>query len=66
VSVTDSEGGRHAYEVIGGAQVAKDRFPVEHVFGGASRPVLVLVTCGGDYDPDEGYSDNVLLYARAA
>ena len=66
LSVTDSDGHEHPYEVVGAAQVEKDRFPVDHVFGGARRPVLVLVTCGGDYDPDDGYSDNVLLYARAA
>ena len=66
VSVTDSEGAVHAYEVVGGAQVAKDNFPAREVFGGAKQPVLVLVTCGGEYEPGEGYSDNVLLYARAA
>jgi hypothetical protein len=36
------------------------------VYGDADAPVLVLVTCGGDYDPERGYSDNVLVYARAA
>ena len=32
------------------AQVRKDRFPTEEVYGGSARPVLVLVTCGGPYD----------------
>ena len=44
----------------------KDRFPTAEVYGGASRPVLVLVTCGGPYTEGRGYRDNVLLYARAA
>ena len=66
VAVTDRRGGVHRYRVVGGAQVAKDRFPARHVYGAADAPVLVLITCGGDYDPDSGYEDNVLLYARAA
>jgi hypothetical protein len=66
IAVTDARGEVHDYEVVGGAQVPKDDFPAEQVFGGAGRPVLVLITCGGDYEPGEGYSDNVLLYARAA
>ena len=66
VSVTDRRGHVHRYRVVGGAQVAKDRFPARYVYGAADAPVLVLITCGGDYDPDSGYEDNLLLYARAA
>lgn len=66
VSVTDRRGGRHRYRVVGGAQVSKRRFPAEYVYGPADAPVLVLITCGGDWDPKTGYEDNVLLYARAA
>ena len=66
VAVTDRLGEVHRYRVVGGAQVAKDRFPARYVYGSANAPVLVLITCGGDYDPDSGYEDNVLLYARAA
>ena len=66
VSVTDRRGGLHRYRVVGGAQVRKDRFPAKYVYGSADAPVLVLITCGGDFHPDTGYEDNVLLYARAA
>jgi hypothetical protein len=66
VSVIDRRGGVHRYRVVGGAQVRKDRFPARYVYGSADAPVLVLITCGGDYDPQTGYEDNVLLYARAA
>lgn len=66
VSVTDRRGGVHGYRVVGGAQVSKNRFPAKYVYGPAKAPVLVLITCGGDYDPESGYEDNVLLYAQAS
>jgi hypothetical protein len=66
ISILDRRGDVHRYNVVGGAEVAKRRFPAEYVYGHADAPVLVLITCGGDYDPGSGYRDNVLLYARAA
>lgn len=66
VRITDRRGEVHAYEVVGRAQVRKDRFPTSEVYGGASSPVLVIVTCGGPYTEGRGYRDNVLLYARAS
>lgn len=66
LAVTDRRGDVHRYNVVGGAEVRKDRFPVDSVYGGADRPVLVLVTCGGPFVQGRGYRDNVLLYARAA
>ncbi len=64
VSVTDRRGDVWDYKVVGAAQVRKDRFPVEEVYGGSARPVLVLITCGGPFTEGEGYRDNVLVYAR--
>ena len=64
VRITDRRGDVYSYEVVGRAQVRKDRFPTAEVYGAASRPVLVLVTCGGPYTEGRGYRDNVLLYAR--
>lgn len=66
ISVTDERGARHRYLVTGTAQVRKEQFPADEVYGASSRPVLVLVTCGGPFVKGEGYRDNVLLYARAA
>jgi hypothetical protein len=65
VEITDRRGEVHAYSVVGATRVRKDAFPSAHVYGGAARSVLVLVTCGGPYDPESGYRDNVLVYARA-
>lgn len=64
VSVTDRRGDVWDYNVVGAAQVRKDRFPAEEVYGGSQRPVLVLITCGGPFTEGEGYRDNVLVYAR--
>ena len=65
ISILDRRGDVHRYNVVGGSQVAKRAFPSEYVYGSASAPVLILITCGGPYDPGRGYRDNVLLYARA-
>ena len=66
ISVIDQRGELHGFRVVGTAQVHKDRFPAEQVYGAASAPVLVLVTCGGEWlGKERGYRDNILLYARA-
>ena len=64
VSVTDRRGHVWSYNVVGAAQVRKDRLPADEVYGGSARPVLVLITCGGPFTQSEGYRDNVLVYAR--
>jgi sortase family protein len=64
VSVTDARGGEHRFQVVGKAQVPKATFPSAAVYGASSRPVLVLITCGGPYSEGSGYRDNVIVYAR--
>jgi LPXTG-site transpeptidase (sortase) family protein len=67
ILVRDHAGRTHRYAVVGVTRVRKADFPTADVYGPASRPVLVLVTCGGPYDESIGhYRDNVLVYARAA
>jgi hypothetical protein len=65
VSVTDASGAVHRFKVVGKAEVTKATFPSAAVYGPSDSPVLVLITCGGPYDPATGYRDNVLVYARA-
>jgi sortase (surface protein transpeptidase) len=65
VSVRDEAGAVHRFKVVGKAQVSKATFPSAAVYGPSSSPVLVLITCGGPYDPATGYRDNVIVYARA-
>jgi sortase (surface protein transpeptidase) len=65
IVIRDEAGAVHDYEVVGKTQVAKSAFPASEVYGPSKNPVLVLVTCGGYYEPGIGYSDNVIVYARA-
>jgi sortase (surface protein transpeptidase) len=65
VSITDDAGAVHRFKVIGKAEVTKATFPSAAVYGPSPSPVLVLITCGGPYDPATGYRDNVIVYARA-
>lgn len=65
IVVRDAEGGVHSYRVVGKTQVPKASFPAESVYGPSKRPVLVLITCAGVWEPETGYSDNVIVYARA-
>lgn len=65
IVVVDEDEGVHRFEVTGKLQVPKDEFPADAVYGGSERPVLVLVTCGGDYVEGSGYTDNVVIFARA-
>jgi hypothetical protein len=64
IVVRDSTHHIHRYEVVGKLQVEKTQFPAAAVYGPSERPVLVLITCGGIYVPGEGYSSNVIVYAR--
>jgi sortase (surface protein transpeptidase) len=65
ISIRDASGDLHRFEVVGKAQVTKATFPSGAVYGPSDRPVLVLITCGGPYDPATGYRDNVIVYARS-
>jgi len=65
ISIRDQAGATHRFEIVGKAEMEKSKFPTGAVYGGADRPVLILVTCGGPYTPGVGYRDNVLVYARA-
>ncbi len=66
IYVHDRAGEFHGYSVVGVTRVEKAAFPTKDVYGPATRPVLVLITCGGPYDAARGhYRDNVLVYARA-
>ncbi len=44
-------------------QYAKDEFPTARVYRPVDRPVLRLITCGGEYDADsDTYTANVVAY----
>ncbi len=43
----------------------KESFPTQAVYGPTPDAELRLITCGGTYDRDSGYADNVVVLARA-
>lgn len=66
VWVVDQHGQETKFVVQRVEQHARDDFPTEAVYGSTKQPTLRLLTCGGDYDPDEGYEDNYVVFATAA
>lgn len=65
ITVELSDGGTVRFEVSSVERHAKDQFPTEAVYGPQPDPQLRLITCGGTYT-DDGYEDNVIVYARLA
>ncbi|MGF1662201.1 MAG: class F sortase [Kineosporiaceae bacterium] len=64
VEVTASDGTVHAYEVAGREAIVKEALPVDEVFARDGRPLLVLVTCGGEYIPElRSHRDNIVVTA---
>lgn len=66
VAVRLSDGTVAHFEVIRVASYANEDFPAREVYAGNNdRPVLNLVTCGGEYDRAAGgYQSNVVVYTR--
>lgn len=45
-------------------QVAKSALPTKRIWAPSKRPVLRLITCGGEFDPaTHSYLDNIIVYA---
>jgi hypothetical protein len=65
VTVTTSRGVRHDYVVRRVQRFDRQRLP-EEVFGRSGPELLRLVTCGGAYDPDRGYEQNLVVTAVPA
>ena len=65
LTITDRAGAPHTFRVLRTLEVAKASFPAEEVYGSSRRPSLALITCGGEFDPETGYENNVIVFARA-
>lgn len=64
IEVVDSDGEVALYETDDIQVHPRDDFPTFEVFGNAREDVLRLVTCTGDFDPDDGsYTDNLIVFA---
>jgi sortase (surface protein transpeptidase) len=53
------------YQVVSMLTYSKTQLPPS-LFAAAGPPRLVLITCGGDYTPGQGYADNVVVTAQPA
>jgi hypothetical protein len=42
----------------------KDAFPTREVYGSTDRAELRLITCSGQYDDEEGYLSNTVVFAH--
>jgi Sortase domain len=65
VSVVDAAGVRHEYRVISVERISKAEVPLDRVFRKDGAPVVVLVTCGGEFDRQaDSYKDNYIVTAE--
>lgn len=65
IAIVDAEGARHVYRVTTVEKISKEVVPWGEYFSTAGAPRLVLVTCGGEYDPAVGsYEDNYIVTAE--
>lgn len=47
------------------AEVGREAFPTDKIYGETSSPELRILSCGGEYDEEtRQYADNVIVYAR--
>ena len=64
VEVTDAAGSVHRYSVESVTYYPKADLPVDDLFARSGTRALVLITCGGAFDPTSGrYADNVVAIA---
>ncbi|MET0459666.1 MAG: class F sortase [Ilumatobacteraceae bacterium] len=59
-----ADGAIRTYQVIERAQYPKQELPVDRIWTATGPETLVLITCGGAFNPDiRRYADNVVVYA---
>lgn len=65
ITVADAEGLRHEYQVSTVDQLNKESLDLSGYFSRDGAPQLVLITCGGEWNPARNsYDDNVIVTAR--
>jgi LPXTG-site transpeptidase (sortase) family protein len=64
ILVEMADGRRLGFIVTETAQFSKEDLPLDRIFAKDGQPVLVLITCGGDFNRElRDYSDNVVAFA---
>ncbi|MFJ5832606.1 class F sortase [Streptomyces sp. NPDC093089] len=64
VEIARRDGRTAVFSVYGVEVVPKDAFPAARVYGDSGRPELRLITCGGAFTEESGYTGNVVVSAR--
>lgn len=60
-----SDGSTKRFEAVEVTQYDKYELPQDRVWGREGESSLVLITCGGDFNPNlRSYEDNIVVYAR--
>ncbi len=62
ISVELDDRSQAVFEVREAVLYDRDEFPSKEVYRTHGKPGLNLLTCGGSYDKDGGYSGNVVVY----
>ena len=67
IAVDAADGSTTEFRVLRLATYANESFPADQVYAapGPGR-LLNLVTCGGVFDPEDGYQANLVVYTRQA
>ena len=64
VDVIAHDGTTRVYEVVERAIYDKDELPTDRIWRTTGDETLVLITCGGSYNPDiRRYRQNIVVYA---
>lgn len=64
LEIETAEGATRTYQVVERAMYRKDELPADRIWRTAGSETLVLITCGGDFNPDiRRYRHNIVVYA---
>ncbi|MFF7209093.1 class F sortase [Streptomyces sp. NPDC008238] len=64
IDVVRDDGTTAIFTIYGIEVFTKAEFPSKRVYGDTKDPELRVITCGGTYSKDSGYSGNVVVFAR--
>ncbi len=64
VEVLRSDGKTAVFEIYGIEVFQKENFPGNRVYGNDGIPELRVITCGGGFSKQNGYTGNVVVFAR--
>ncbi|MFE2545894.1 class F sortase, partial [Actinacidiphila glaucinigra] len=64
IDVVRDDGTTAIFTIYGIEVFTKAEFPAKRIYGDTKDPELRVITCGGTYTKDSGYSGNVVVFAR--